>query len=90
MLFRLFSSISRTSLVAEVVKSLPAMQDTWVRSLGQEDSLREGNGNPLQDSCGEYSMDRGGWWAISVGLQRVGHNSATEQEITILSTSPPR
>ena len=23
----------------------------------------EGNGNPLQDSCLENSMDRGGWWA---------------------------
>ena len=26
------------------------MQDTWVRSLGWEDSLGEGNGNPLQYS----------------------------------------
>ena len=25
-----------------VVKNLPAMQKTWVRSLGQEDSLEEG------------------------------------------------
>ena len=88
-LFRFFSSISRTSLVAEVVKSLPAMQDTCVRSLGQEDSPGEGNGNPLQDSRVEYSMDRGAWWAISVGSQRVEHNSATEQDTTVLSTSPP-
>ena len=28
-----------TSLVAQRVKSLPAMQETWVRSLGQEDPL---------------------------------------------------
>ena len=88
MLFRFYSSISRTSLVAEVVKSLPVMQDTCVRSLGQEDSPGEGNGNLLQDSCVEYSMDRGAWWALSVGSQRVKHNSATEQD-TILSTSPP-
>ena len=32
-------------------KALPAVQETWVRSLGQEDPLEEGNGNPLQDSC---------------------------------------
>ena len=30
------------SLVAKMVKNLPAMQDTWVRSLGQEDPLQKG------------------------------------------------
>ena len=29
------------SLAAQTVKSLPAMQETWVRSLGQEDLLEE-------------------------------------------------
>ena len=24
----------------------------------------EGNGNPLQNSCLENSMDRGAWWAV--------------------------
>ena len=34
----------------------------------------EGNGNPLQYSCLENSMDRGAWWAVSsMGSQRVGH-----------------
>ena len=28
--------------MAQRVKRLPAMQETWVRSLGQEDSLEEG------------------------------------------------
>ena len=37
----------RNSLVAQLVKNLPAVQETWVRSLGQEDSPGEGNGNPL-------------------------------------------
>ena len=32
----------RTSLVAQMVKNLPAMQETWVRSLGWEDPLEEG------------------------------------------------
>ena len=31
----------------------------------------EGNGNPLQYSCLENPMDRGGWWAI---VQRVTKN----------------
>ena len=30
------------SLVAQMVKNLPAMQETWARSLGQEDSLEKG------------------------------------------------
>ena len=29
------------SLVAQLVKNLPAMQETWVRSLGQEDPLEK-------------------------------------------------
>jgi len=29
----------KASLVAEAVKNLPAMQETWVQSLGQEDPL---------------------------------------------------
>ena len=30
------------SLVTQTVKNLPAMQETWVQSLGQEDPLEEG------------------------------------------------
>ena len=32
----------RGSLVAQMVKNLPAMQETWIRSLGQEDTLEKG------------------------------------------------
>ena len=35
------SSLERDSLVAQMVKSLPAMQETRVRSLGQEDPLEK-------------------------------------------------
>ena len=35
-------SYFQASLVAEMVKNLPAMQETWVRSLGLEDPLEEG------------------------------------------------
>ena len=31
--------LDRASLVAQRVKRLPAIEETWVRSLGQEDSL---------------------------------------------------
>jgi len=33
-------------------------------------SPREGNGNPLQYSCLENSMDRGAWWAIVHGVTK--------------------
>ena len=33
---------SWASLVAQMIKNLPAMQETWVRSLGWEDPLEEG------------------------------------------------
>ena len=32
----------KTSLVAQMVKNLPAKQETWVRSVGWEDPLEEG------------------------------------------------
>ena len=47
------------TLVAQTVKNLPAMQETWVRSLGWEDSVEKGHGYPLQYSCLENFMDRG-------------------------------
>ena len=46
----------RTSLVAQVVKRLPTMRETQVRSLGR--SSGEGNGSPLQYSCLENPMER--------------------------------
>ena len=33
--------LTLTSLVAQTVKLLPAMQETWVQSLGQEDPLEK-------------------------------------------------
>ena len=35
-------SFPRASLVAQRLKSLPAMRETWVQSLGQEDTLEKG------------------------------------------------
>ena len=42
-----------------MVMNLPAMRETWVRSLGQEEPLEKGMANPLQYSCLENSMNRG-------------------------------
>ena len=46
-------------LVARMVKRLPTMRETRVRSLGREHPPGEGNGNPLQYSCLENPMDGG-------------------------------
>ena len=51
-----------------MVKNLPAMWETWVQSLGWEDSPGEGNGNPFQYSCLKNSIDRGAWWAAVYGV----------------------
>ena len=44
-------------LVAHLVKNLPATRETWIRSLGWEDSPGERNGYPFQYSDLENSMD---------------------------------
>ena len=45
--------------MAQTLKNLPAMQETQVRSLGQEDPLEDRMTNPLQYSCLNNPMDRG-------------------------------
>ena len=49
--------------MAQMVKSLPAMLETWVRSLGREDPLEKEMTTPLQYSCLGNPMDRGAWRA---------------------------
>ena len=49
----------------EVPGKSQELQETWVQSLGQEDPLEQEMANPLQYSCMENSMDRGGWCAYS-------------------------
>ena len=53
-----------------MVKCLPTMPETRVRSLGQEDSPGEGNGTPLQYSCLENPIDRPAWQATIHGVAR--------------------
>jgi len=48
---------SWASLVAQLVKNLSAMRETWIQSLGWEDPLEEGKGHPLQYSGLKNSMD---------------------------------
>ena len=52
------------SLITQLVKNPPAMQETPVRFLGWEGLLGKCLDNPLQYSCPENPMDRGAWWAL--------------------------
>ena len=54
-------------LVAQLIRNLPAMWETWVPSLGWEDPLEEGT---LQYSCLENSMDRGAWRDTAYGVAK--------------------
>ena len=58
------------SLVAQMVKNLPAMQETQVQSLGQEDPLEKRMATHSQYSCLENSMDREAWWATLHGITK--------------------
>ena len=70
--------------MAQTVKRLPTMWETWVRSLGREG---EGNGNPLQYSCLDNPIDGGGL----VGYSPWGcKESDTTERLYSLSLSPDR
>ena len=59
----------QSSLVAQTVKNLLAMQATRVQSLDQEDPLEKGI---LLYSCLENPMDRGAWQASVRGVSKNG------------------
>ena len=58
-------------LVAQKVKNLPAMQETQVLSLDQEDPLQKGRAIHSSILAWEIpSMDRGAWWATVHGTAK--------------------
>ena len=58
------------SLVAQRAKHLPAMQETWVWSLGWEDPLEEGMATYSSTLAWRVPMDRGAWWATVHGVAK--------------------
>ena len=66
---RYYYLLTGASLVAQLVKNLPAVQETQVQSLGQENPL-EKESNSLQHSCLGNPMDRGAWQATLHGVAR--------------------
>ena len=53
-----------------MVKNLPAMQETWVRSLGWEDPLEEGMATHSSILGWRIPMDRGVWQAAVYGVTK--------------------
>ena len=53
-----------------MVKNPPANAGDSGSNPGSGRSPGEGNGNPLQYSCLEDSMDRGAWWATIHGVAK--------------------
>ena len=49
--------------VAQMVKNLPAVWETWVRSLGWKDPLEEGIATHSNILTWRIPTDRGAWWA---------------------------
>ena len=63
------------SLMAQMVKNPPAMQETWVQSLSWENPLEEGMATHSSILAWKIPMDRGAWWAIV-------HDVTKEQDTT--------
>ena len=73
---------SRASLLAQSVKSLPAMQETWVQFLGQEDVLEKGMTTQSSILAWRIPWTEEPGSLQSMGSQRVRHNGAYTQAHT--------
>ena len=66
--------LSHASLVAQRLKHLPAMQETWVRSLGWEDPLEKEMATHSSILAWEIPWTEEPGGLQSMGSQRVGHD----------------
>ena len=57
-------------LVAQTVKNPPAVQETWVRSLGWEDLLEESMATHSSILAWRIPMDKGAWRATVYGVAK--------------------
>ena len=60
--------------MAQLVKSLPAMQETWVQSLGWEDPLEKGMATHCSTLAGESPWTEEPGELQSMGSQRIGQD----------------
>ena len=68
------SVLRRASLVAQMVKNLPAMQQTWVRSLGWEEPMEKGIATDSSILIWGIPQTEELGWLQSMGVPKVRHN----------------
>ena len=68
------TTLNGASLVAQSVKNLPAVQETWVRSLGWEDPLEKEMATHSSILAWKISWTEELGRLQSMGSQRVGHD----------------
>ena len=68
----IYRLLSPVSLVAQLVKNLPSMQETWVQSLGWKDPLEKGKATHSSNAAWRIP-----WTIQSMGSQRVRHKWST-------------
>ena len=90
LLFNMLSRLLRTSLVAQMVKRLSIMQETWVQSLGWEDLLEKAMAPHSSILAWKIPWTEEPGRLQSLGLQRVGHSWATSPFTRLLITFLPR
>ena len=67
-----------------MVKNLPAMWETWVRFLNREDALEKGMATHSSILAWRIPWTEKPSGLQSMGLQRVGHNRATNTHTNVL------
>ena len=78
----MFNFYLLASLVAQMLKNLPAVQETWVQFLGWEDPLEKGTVTHSNILAWRIPMDRGGWRATVHGVakSRTQQSNFTERQ----------
>ena len=66
--------INMASPLAQTIKILPAVQETWIQSLGQEDPLEEGMATDSSILAWKIPWTEEPGGLQSMGSQRVGHD----------------
>ena len=77
----------RASLVAQMVKNLPVMQETWVQSLGWEDLLKEGMATHSSVFAWRIPWTEEPGGLQSMGSQRLGHDWVTKHSTVLIKES---
>ena len=72
-------------LVAQTVKRLPTMRETWVQSLGQEDLLEKEMAPHSRILAWKTPWTEKSDRLQSMGSQRIKHDLATEQQQQFLA-----